>query len=124
MYFVATIAIAIVVIVLAAVFYVLAHLRARRTSTADLERFVFDDRIEYFKFIGESSDAVSRFRQLIKVRDGRQLYTEWPSIERTLRKAELAAGHRGRPLIMDYFLDYRVYVRELLRRGNSGAASG
>jgi hypothetical protein len=92
------------------------ELRVRRTTTAELERAVLDVPLEYFEYIGLQRPSVVRFRELVERKELSQLYQEWPKLEKDFRAGEREAGHQGRPLIMDYLLDYRAYVRELMRR--------
>jgi hypothetical protein len=92
------------------------ELRVRRTTTVELERAVLDMPIEYFQFIGLQRPSVVRFRELVERKELALLYREWPKLEKDFLTGEREAGHQGRPLIMDYLLDYRAYVRELMRR--------
>ena len=97
-------------------FRVLTELRVRRATTPELERIVFDMPMEYFEFVGPNRASVVRLLELVSRRDLASLYREWPKLEKDFLAAEREAGHRGRPLIMDYMLDHRAYIRELLRR--------
>lgn len=95
---------------------VVTKLQVRRETTAELERIVFAVPADYLEFVGLHRASVVRFRELVERKDLASLYREWPTIERDFLAAEREAGHRGRPLIMDYMLDYRAYIRELMRR--------
>ncbi|MFO1418839.1 MAG: hypothetical protein U1E83_09240 [Methylotetracoccus sp.] len=99
-----------------AVFRVMAELRVRRITTAELELVVFGVPMEYLQFIGLRRASVVRFRELVERKDLASLCREWPKLEKDFRAAEHEAGHRGRPLIMDYMLNHPAYIRELRRR--------
>ena len=108
--------VAVLVLVVWLVITLVTQLRARRKTTVELERVVLDVPMEYFEFIGLQRPSVVRFRELVERKELPLLYREWPALEKDFRRGEREAGHEGRTLIMDYFLDYRVYVRELMRR--------
>lgn len=108
--------VAALVLVVWLVITLVTQLRVRRTTTVELERVVLDVPMEYFEFIGLQRPSVVRFRELVERKELALLYREWPALEKDFRMGEREAGHRGRPLIMDYLLDYRAYVRELIRR--------
>ena len=99
------------------------RLRARKMSTDELQRIVFGrasaegfDFDWYLDYVGRDRPSVRRFLTLIEARDLPRLYREWPALEKDFLRGEDAAGHRGRPLIMDCMFHYRSYVRELMRR--------
>jgi hypothetical protein len=87
----------------------------RDMSTEELKSAVFTYHNEYFDFIGHGDESVRRFKMLLLDRDIQSLKREWKSFEKTFRKLEIAAGHQGRPLIMDYYLDY-IYAAKLLEK--------
>jgi hypothetical protein len=103
--------------------WLFTHSRVRRTSTTDLEHFVFRIPTEYFDFIGSRRPSAARFRELVESRALVSLYREWPALEKDFLAGERDAGHRGRPLMMDYLLDYRACVRELMRRSGQSVNS-
>jgi len=104
-------------------FRVTVEIRVRRATTADLERAVFEVPMGYLEVIGLQRGSVVRLRELVDRRDIASLYQEWPTLEQDFLAGEREAGHRGRPLIMDYLLDHRAYIRELMRRRARGNAS-
>ena len=71
---------------------------------------------EYLDYVGRDQLSVRTFVSLIDARDLTELYRQWPALEKDFLRGERAAGHRGRPLIMDCMYQYRGYVRELKRR--------
>lgn len=93
-----------------------SNLRMRRLSTAELEALVFHLPDEYFSFIGLELPAVQEYLELVGSRDLQKLNQRWPQLQRAFHSAEIAAGHSGRPLITDYFLDHHAAIRELLLR--------
>ena len=108
--------VAVLALIVWLVITLVTQLRARRKTTVELERVVLDVPMEYFEFIGLQRPSVVRFRDLVERKQLAQLYREWPALEKDFRRGEREAGHEGRPLIMNYLLDYRVHVRELMRR--------
>ena len=96
--------------------------RVRRMSTEELRRVVFSEGQTppewdwYLDYVGRDRESVHRFLALIDARDLPALYHQWPALEKDFLSGERAAGHRGRPLIMDCMFQYRGYVRELMRR--------
>jgi hypothetical protein len=97
-------------------FRVATALRVRRATTAELEHAVLEVPMDYLEFIGLQRSSVVRFRELVERKDLALLYKEWPKLEKDFLAGEREAGHSGRPLIMDYLLDHRAYIRELKRR--------
>ena len=88
----------------------------RKLSVDELEReaFRFDD--EYFQFLGLHKPQVIRYRELVDSRDLESLSREWRHLSRDFQKLERMAGHRDRPLIMDYFGPQEMIYAELSRR--------
>ena len=78
------------------------------------ETFIYPN--DYFKFIGENDPSVIMFRNLIEKNDIPTLKKQWPGLSNRFRKLEIIAGHRGRPLIMDYFLWYDLNLKILSER--------
>lgn len=74
----------------------------RKMSFKELKACVFTYEEEYFEFIGQEDDSVRRFKELIEKKDISSLKTEWNSLKKRFLKLESAAGHTGRPLILDY----------------------
>ena len=72
---------------------------------------------DYFEYIGKDNPAVCEFNTLVTLHKYEELYSAWPRLQQSFRCAELERGHRGRPLILDYFCSYRSFVRELIHRG-------
>jgi hypothetical protein len=100
--------------------YAVLQLRARwqlrRMPQQALEQMAFADPLHYLRDAGLTGPAADRLASLVTSRDVDTLRREWRAIERQLLAAERDAGHRGRPLIMDYLLDYHRVLRELQRR--------
>ena len=71
---------------------------------------------DYFDFIGRQLPEALEYTNLVESGNYSKIYAHWPRFEKAFRNAEIAAGHKGRPLIMDYYLNYRRYLREYLRR--------
>ncbi len=90
--------------------------RFRKLPADELGQIVFCVPAEYFSYIGSATASVQEYIRLVECRDLQGLLQQWPRLEKEFRRAEFAAGHRGRPLIMDYFLDHRAAIRELIRR--------
>jgi hypothetical protein len=89
----------------------------RRKSRQDLERSVFRYENEYFSYIGAEHPEVERFRALTEQKDLQGIRRDWNKLSRLFVTLERKAGHRGRPLIMDYYNWYELELRELNRRG-------
>lgn len=85
----------------------------REMSIKELKSLLFTYHKEYFDFIGHDHETVKRFKMLTDNQDIKCLKAEWKLFEKTFRKLEHAAGHSGRPIIMDYYLDY-IYAARLL----------
>ena len=96
--------------------WVSTRMRVRRTGTPELERMVYHVPSDYFDYIGPHRASVTAFRDLVERKDLAMLDRQWPALEKDFLAAEREAGHSGRPLVMDYLLDYREHVRELMRR--------
>jgi len=92
--------------------------RLRRMPYAALRDCVCELPRPYFDFIGEDNPAVREFCNLVVGRKYEELYSAWPRLQRSFLQAEQVRGHRGRPLLLDYFCSYRSFVRELIRRGS------
>ncbi len=90
--------------------------RLRAMSTPELERRVWYFPAEYFDFIGQSHPAVAEFRRIVEARDLVALQRSWPALETAFLRIELAAGSRGRPLVMDYYHGFTSTIAELARR--------
>ena len=87
-----------------------------RTPLVQLEQDAFAAPIAYVRECRLSGPHADRLVSLARARDVDTLIHEWKQLERELLRAEHATGHRGRPLIMDYLLDYPRTLRELRRR--------
>lgn len=88
----------------------------REFSDEELEQGAFEYVREYFEFIGHEHDAVQEFRRLTEARDLDGLRKRWRKISRQFERLERAAGHTGRPLILDYYGIYRAVLSEHSRR--------
>ena len=84
-------------------------------STTELEKHIFFFHEDYFDFIGADNETVQEFHQICKSTDLEKLTTKWEYLEKSFRKLEVEAGHRGRPLIMDYYLEHSYAITRLNR---------
>ena len=80
---------------------------------------VFGDPLQssgYFKFIGANDPSVIRILALVKNGDNKTIGAEWPKLSSRFLKLERKAGHRGRPLILEYFCTYKEALEVLNER--------
>ena len=90
--------------------------RLTTLSLEELENETFSYPAEYFEEIGENDAAVIRYRDLVTRKDLEGLTKEWSGLYNRFRELERLSGHRGRPLIMEYFLNHEIWIRALSRR--------
>lgn len=88
----------------------------KRMSRLELEAMAFNYADEYFQFISQDHADVQSFRALVAQRDVQELRRNWPRLNRSFVHLETKAGHKGRPLIMDYYHWQDKVLRELARR--------
>lgn len=88
----------------------------RQMSEKELRDVIFVYYNEYFDFIGHENETVKKFKDLISREDLDTLYDEWDSIQKEFKNLEVNAGHTGRPLIMDYYLNLKYAMRLLKRK--------
>jgi len=88
----------------------------RNLSDDELAARVFRFEPQYFDYIGQGEPAVLEFRQLVDSRDVRGIAARWASLQRSFGRLERRVGHRGRPLILEYYCWYHLAYRELIRR--------
>lgn len=88
----------------------------KKLPLSELKNQVFRYDESYFKYIGESEPAVIQFRNLIRNQDLNGLMKEWNSLNREFVRLEKKVGHKGRPLIMDYYCWFESNLKELKRR--------
>ncbi|MDH4100450.1 MAG: hypothetical protein OEV28_07735 [Nitrospirota bacterium] len=88
----------------------------RKMTPEELKAHVFSYHKEYFDFIGADNEAVRRFKELTEKSDLDSLRKEWKSLETTFRRLERAAGHEGRSLIMDYYLNHSYAIKLLNKK--------
>lgn len=84
----------------------------------NVESEVFRIEDEYFDFIGKDHSSVKKFKSIIEKKDIGTLSKNWDDLSRKFRKLELNAGHKGRSLIMGYYLDYAQALKVLNQRLN------
>ncbi len=89
----------------------------------ELEKQTFSYPEPYFQFIGETDEAVKRYRDLITRKDLENLKNEWNTIVYRFCDLEKKAGHRGRPTIMDYFYMHEVRIQVLAERLKKSGAT-
>ena len=109
----------LVPVFVACIYFVLgvrSRLVLGRTPLAQLQQDAFSAPLAYVREGHLSGPHAERLVSLVQARDVEALLREWKPLERGLLLAEREAGHRGRPLIMDYMLDYPQTLRELRRR--------
>ncbi len=88
----------------------------RALSDEALKNTVFRYDKGYFSQINENDPSVIRFRKLVELRDIDLLYKEWESLSNRFSQLEREAGHRGRPLILDYYCWYELDIDVLKKR--------
>ena len=88
----------------------------RNLSDEELKARVFRFEPRYFDYIGSGDAAVLEFRRLVDTRDLRGIKARWESLQRSFLRLERRAGHRGRPLVLEYYNLYELGYRELMRR--------
>jgi hypothetical protein len=88
----------------------------RNRSTDELETMVYRYETDYFLYLGENNHTVQEFRLLIDRRDLRGLISNWRRFKKSFISLERAAGHTGRPLIIEYYLWYELVLKELSKR--------
>ena len=88
----------------------------RQKKKDDLEKEVFDFADDYFSYIGYEHAEVQEFRDMIRERDLARIKANWKRLSKSFSSLERKVGHRGRPLIMDYYNWYEMAVNELHRR--------
>lgn len=97
---------------------------AESASTAELEQQVFRYERSYFRGLGEGHPDVMEFRRLVEQRDLRGLRLNWGRLQESFLRLELAAGHRGRPLLMDFYFTTSEHLVELCKRGVRAMSTG
>ena len=90
----------------------------RRMSTPDLERSVWRYEPDYFNWLGPDEPCVIEFRQVTESRDIGRLQARWPALEAEFWRLERRVGHRGRPMIMDFYAEQSQAIAELARRSS------
>lgn len=89
----------------------------RQKTHHELEQLAFRYEDDYFNYIGSEHPEVIAFRTLTEQKDLQGIRKRWNQLSSSFVKLEKKAGHRGRPLIMDYYHWYELVLRELDRRG-------
>lgn len=89
----------------------------RQKTHHELEQLAFRYEDDYFNYIGSEHPEVIAFRTLTEHKDLQGIRKRWNQLSSSFVKLEKKAGHRGRPLIMDYYHWYELVLRELDRRG-------
>jgi hypothetical protein len=89
----------------------------RQKSQQELEDLAFRYENEYFTYIGENHPEVIAFKTLTEQKDLPGIRKRWNDLSRSFVKLEKKAGHRGRPLIMEYYNWHELVLRELGRHG-------
>ncbi|WP_372365345.1 hypothetical protein [Candidatus Uabimicrobium sp. HlEnr_7] len=87
-----------------------------KKSKEELEEIVFYFHDEYFDFIGIDNEHVQRFRSFITNRDLKNIRSSWNELYHIFTDLESKAGHQGRPLIMDYYDNYKSFIDLLIKK--------
>jgi hypothetical protein len=88
----------------------------RKKTDQELAQSVFRYEDLYFATIGEGHPDVVAFRDFVQQKNLSGIRKHWSKFRRTFMRLEREAGHRGRPLIMEYYNWYEMSLRELSRR--------
>jgi hypothetical protein len=88
----------------------------RRKGKEELEKEVFNFSDDYFSFIGYYNPDVQVFMELINRKDLLGIKASWKRPSKSFTHLERKVGHRGRPLILDYYNWYEMAVNELRKR--------
>jgi hypothetical protein len=88
----------------------------KRKSTDELEQIVFRYEPDYFDYLGSEEADVAKFREITATKNLNELRKNWKKLARSFMKLERKAGHKGRPLIMDYYNWHEMAIGELNRR--------
>jgi hypothetical protein len=92
----------------------------KKLTLSELERKVYRYDGEYFRFIGEENESVREFRKAIEDKDILTLYNKWQSsFVGSFLSLERKAGHKSRPMLMDYYYGYELEIKELYERKKS-----
>ena len=83
----------------------------RSLSMSELESYIFTFHEAYFNVIGVDRAEVQDFKALLELRDLDAISRKWLKLRKEFIKFEREAGHKGRPLIMDYYDNYRYAVK-------------
>ena len=86
------------------------------SSIEYLESRVYNYVFEYFDDIGEESEAVREFYKLIEEKNISELNEKCDKLMAEFVKLERKTGYNGRPLLLDFYFDYELYVQELYKR--------
>ena len=90
--------------------------KLKELSLESLEKNVYRYETEYFKIIGEDNASVVEFWKLIENKDISTLNKKCRGFMETFVKLERKAGHNSRPMLVDYYFGYELYVEELYKR--------
>ena len=85
-------------------------------SNEELIKEVFSFEEGYFSFIGEENPEVIEFKTLVLKKDLEAIKSNWKRLSKKFSKLEKKAGHTGRPLILDYYCWYEMWLNELSNR--------
>lgn len=85
----------------------------RSLSRDELEKRVFRFEKSYFEYLGLDNPSVITFKHLVKTKDLENIKKKWKKFSREFLKLEQKAGHRGRPLIMEYYNWYELEIGAL-----------
>jgi hypothetical protein len=95
----------------------LRHVRELQAlADSELERRAFRYEKTYFLSIGVDHPDTVAFKHFIETKNLSELRANWGRLSRVFRRLERKAGHRGRPLIMEYYNSYELVLAELSRR--------
>lgn len=90
--------------------------KATSLSDSELESTILDYAKEYFKYIGEDHFEVMEFKTAVDTGNIPLIVEKWSEYANRFVSYERQAGHKSRPLIMDYYFTYEHYLEEYEKR--------
>jgi hypothetical protein len=88
----------------------------RHKTKEELQKEVFYFADDYFSFIGYEHAEVQEFKDLVNKKNLTGIKANWKRLSNSFRRLEGKSGHKGRPLIMDYYCWYEMAINELRKR--------
>jgi hypothetical protein len=91
----------------------------RDLTDTELESRAFRFEDAYFVSVGMADPEVLIFRNLIETESLGEPRAKWRQLRRAFMRLERKRGHRGHPLLMEYYNGYELVLAELARRSRS-----